>query len=345
MNPYLRVALGGRYEDAIIAVDTFSLVRTEAEIAANTVEGVNDESFFLPAGTLTWNFFEDMQLRLGYSQTITRPQFRELAPSLFTNPENDEQFFGNPFLKNTEIENYDARLEWYFARDQFLTLGAFYKDMQFPIEEVLQVAGDDVRRTSFFNAPASSLYGFEVEFERIFELSNWHSWEHLDSKDFIVRTNYTWSQSEVDANGPVPVNVGSPLNPVVDPNGDVSGIIVDGRSMQGQSEHLFNIQLGYEDFEARSRATFLVNFTGERIRQAENLAQQLPAIVERPPTMVDFLYAREFDFRGGTWELGFRAANLLDDEYEAVMEAGNGVVNIDTYNIGQTYEVTFKLRY
>ena len=37
----------------------------------------------LPAATVTWNFAEDMQLRLSASQTIARPQFRELAPQQF----------------------------------------------------------------------------------------------------------------------------------------------------------------------------------------------------------------------------------------------------------------------
>jgi hypothetical protein len=37
-------------------------------------------------GDITWNFMEDMQLRLHASKTIARPQFRELAPQQFLDP-------------------------------------------------------------------------------------------------------------------------------------------------------------------------------------------------------------------------------------------------------------------
>ncbi len=93
-----------------------------------------EEEYILPAGTITWNFAEDMQLRFGASKTIGRPQFRELAPQQYTDVESDRTFIGNPYLVDTEILNIDARWEWYFARDQYVTAGLFYKDLDKPIE-------------------------------------------------------------------------------------------------------------------------------------------------------------------------------------------------------------------
>ena len=101
------------------------------------MEGVIDQSDWLPALTITWNPIEDLQVRGGYSETLTRPQFRELAPAVFVNTETDATFFGNPYLVNASIKNYDLRGEYYFARDQFVTLGLFYKDLENPIEEIL----------------------------------------------------------------------------------------------------------------------------------------------------------------------------------------------------------------
>ena len=86
-----------------------------------------DEQYYLPSLTATWNFAEDQQLRIGASKTIGRPQFRELAPQSYTDPETDRTFIGNPYLVDTEILNLDARYEWYFANQQFLTAGVFYK--------------------------------------------------------------------------------------------------------------------------------------------------------------------------------------------------------------------------
>ena len=53
----------------------------------------------------------DLQVRAGYSQTITRPQFRELAPAFFVDEDTDLLLIGNPFLKNSELDNYDLRAE------------------------------------------------------------------------------------------------------------------------------------------------------------------------------------------------------------------------------------------
>ena len=48
--------------------------------------------------------------------------------------------------------------------NQFATLGFFIKDIEKPIEEVVNESGDLVI-TSFQNVPAAELRGFEIEYE------------------------------------------------------------------------------------------------------------------------------------------------------------------------------------
>src|SRR5690606_622331 len=117
---FLRAAVGVRYEDGKQIVDTFDLYAPDPNI-----ETTIRQDYWLPTGTLTWNFAENMQLRLGASKTISRPQFRELAPAQFTDVETDRTFVGNPYLTNSSLRNYDARWEWYFGADQYFTVGAF----------------------------------------------------------------------------------------------------------------------------------------------------------------------------------------------------------------------------
>ncbi|MHB1207376.1 MAG: TonB-dependent receptor domain-containing protein, partial [Rhodospirillaceae bacterium] len=88
---YVHAALGGRWEQGDQLVDTFDFYTPNT-----AVETTIKKSYFLPAGTLTWNFADDMQLRMGASKTIGRPQFRELAPSDFIDPDTDRTFVGNP---------------------------------------------------------------------------------------------------------------------------------------------------------------------------------------------------------------------------------------------------------
>ena len=197
LTPFLRIAAGARYEDFIQAIET-RVARGGDGIITPPIE----EASWLPAGTLTWNFADDLQLRLGYSETVNRPQFREVGPSLFTNTDTNEQFIGNPFLEITEITNIDGRLEWYFGRDQFVTAGLFFKDMDAPIEAI-NVGSGESRLVSFANIKAAEIQGFELEYQQNIPLQDWFGLGFLEDKDFAITTNYTYSDSEIDASDPI----------------------------------------------------------------------------------------------------------------------------------------------
>ena len=351
LTPFFRAAIGARYEDAIQVVQT-------REFPNGTFEGesgdftdptrVNgppiEEEEFYPAVTLTWNFADNLQLRAGYSQTITRPQFREIAPSRFVNTDTDQTFFGNPFLVNTELENWDARLEYYFGRDQFITLGLFYKDLENPIEEV--AAGDESGTTTFINVPGATVQGFEFEYQQTLPVHEWIDFTWFANKDVTIKTNYTYTDSEVDTDGEVllidrgAVATGGEL---VSVTREAAGFIEPNRRLQGQSEHLLNFQLGYYDSVARANANFLINIASERIRSGESpIRPARPAVLEEPPVSVDFVYSREFDLWEGAYEFGFRVQNIFGDEYEAFQSSGSERVDVDVYDVGTSISFSLK---
>ncbi len=339
ITPYLRAAVGGRYEDAIQAVDVLADL---SDRTGNVVEGVNETSDFLPALTLTWNPINEVQVRAGYSQTLTRPQFRELAPQEFVDTETDVNFVGNPYLKNASIKNYDIRAEYYFARDQFATFGLFYKDLENPIEEFL-VSVEPVR-TSFINVPAAKLYGFEVEYEQKLPMYDWTKWSFFNDRDLQVKTNYTWSDSEVDANGDVAINVGSPLFPSRGTT-PAAGRILDGRRLQGQSEHLFNLQIALLNEQANSELNLLVNYVSDRIRTGELLSLNVPAFIEQPPTTVDLVWNKGFEANGGEYEFSLNIENILGEGYQAYQELNGDRVDIDTYDQGTVVSFGLKRKF
>ena len=356
LSNFIRVAAGFRYEDSEQLVDNFSIAAsTAADAGLNTglepCPGTNEscinEDYFLPAATLTWNFADNLQLRAGYSQTITRPQFQELGAAFFTDTDRDISVFGNPFLVNTEIENFDLRLEWYFGREQFLTLGGFYKDLTNPIEESLSASGDDINVT-YINAPSAELYGFEFEYEQRFVMADLFGENRFTgAKDLVIATNYTWSQSEVSADGTVVIpGFGGAITPLTSA---ASSFFTDGRALQGQSDHIVNGQIGYVDEDARSRMFLLVNWSSERIRQVGLLVGggQVPDTVERLPVTIDFVYGKEFDFAGTTgWKLEAKVQNILGDRYEATADGTNGTsVPIDFYDLGQVFSASLSKRF
>ncbi len=346
--PYVRIAAGVRYEDGTQSIDNFNIAGINAPIANDPTmpEALIDESYFLPAATLTWNPVDDVQVRLGFSQTITRPQFQEFGDAFFTDTERDIQIFGNPSLTNTETDNFDARIEYYFGRDQFVTVGGFYKDMTRPIEEALFDTGDSLNFL-YINAPSAKLYGAEFEFEKRFVLAGTFKgggWlgQLGETKDLVFNANYTWSNSNVSADGDVTVNIPNASGSVTRP---AASFFPDDRPLQGQSDHLVNVQIGYEDFEAKSKAFFLLNWSSERIRQVSIVigGQPIPDVVERLPITLDFVYSRELDLPGGGWDLQAKVGNILNDDYEATADGANATsVPIDVYDLGTTFSLSLK---
>jgi TonB-dependent receptor len=249
--PLVRTTVGVRFEDGQQSVTPRDVFGGASTYKATEIE----EQYWLPSFTATWNFAEDQQLRFGASKTIGRPQFRELAPQAYTDPESDRIFIGNPYLVDTELLNLDARYEWYFARQQFITAGVFYKDMDKPVESVIVDVGNQ-RQQSFLNAPKATIMGAEVEVKKYFEFPD-QPMAFIANKRWLVQANYTYSDSEVKvSSGDTVLTLGGAGTPE-----QASFFIQDGSRLQGQSDHVANLQLGWEDDTARSQATIIVKST------------------------------------------------------------------------------------
>ncbi|MEO1309446.1 MAG: TonB-dependent receptor, partial [Pseudomonadota bacterium] len=195
----------------------------------------------------------------------------------------------------------------------------------------------------------STHIGFEFEYEQNLILADFFDQDMFETKDLILKANYTFTESDVSADGTVTTAIISsqdPVNPAAPSTTPASGFVEDGRRLQGQSDHLINLQIGLEDVEARSRATFLVNWASERIRQTANIITGAPDVLEKPPVTLDFVYSREFERFGGEWEFGFDVRNLLADDYEAIQEFDDGTTaNFDVYDLGRRFNVSLSRKF
>lgn len=330
--PLVRAAIGVRYEDAEQSVVPRDLFGGAPPFAPEPLEN----AYWLPAGTVTWNFYEDMQLRFGASKTIARPQFRELAPQQYLDPDSDRVFIGNPYLMDTELLNFDARYEWYFDRGQVITLGAFYKDIDRPIEAVINESGSTVQQT-YLNAPKATLYGVEVEAKKVFE--PFMDGPFFGTKRWLVQANYTYSKSEVKVD---PDDVVFPLAGGGSPR-PASELVRDGDRLQGQSKHLANLQFGWEDDQAQSQATLLVGYASDRITARGRPGQ--PDLVQDPGVMLDFTYRKGFTVRDYDLTFGIEARNLLDEDFVESQKLGGGEVFNNTYAIGRSLSMSLSARF
>lgn len=273
-----RLNIGARQEDFMQNVRTFDLFRDVEINAAQESEDI------LPAFTGTY-INGDHQFRIAYSETLSRPDFRELSPAAFTNPVTGREVVGNPNLKIANITNYDFRWEWYFGFGDSMSFGLFYKEFENPIESVVQ-PGAEARQT-FVNAEAGENAGVEFEVTKRLDFLGGRG------EDFYVQTNLAFIDSEVTI-----------------AEEDRNILTSTSRALQGQSDWLFNAQIGYEPFSGTT-ATLLYHYFGERISEVG--IEGAPDLVEEPFGELNTVFIHEFN---ETWRMTLKGKNLLDEKSE-----------------------------
>ncbi len=178
-----KVAVSGFYQQ----VDLITAPDGTQSTAAPTFTEVNEANTYtsvLPSLNVRGRLTDRLQLRFAASKNISRPDFNQLNPSLtITEPgtaQIDQQHVtstGNPYLKPMKSTNFDASLEWYFAKSGSLTVAGFYKDISNYIQTVITprnvtftdgvTATYDV--TTYNNASKAKVKGAEVAYQQFFD--------------------------------------------------------------------------------------------------------------------------------------------------------------------------------
>ena len=294
----VRWMLGTRYETTTQEITTPGLpegLRTTSL----------DNAGFRPGTELTYLIRDDLQLRGGFSQTVNRPDLRELAPQIYLNPSDRFLYFGNPNLKVAELLNYDLRLEWYHDGPDNVSVAAFYKDLTDPIEQILRPSGN---LRTFENAQSASIYGVEVAFRQsLAPLGRW-------ADEFYVRSNGAWIQSEAES---------SPDSTATNKK----------HSLQGQSDWVANAQITWEKLPWEMQTTLALNMQGERISDLGT--NGIDDAYEQPAPSLDFTLQKGLFFLGQELDLTFKARNLINPQFEVVR---NGVAE-RSYRTGSTFSI------
>jgi len=249
-------------------------------------------------------------VRAAFSQTVSRPEFRELAPFAFFDFSTVSVIYGNPDLRRALIRNYDARFEMFPDIGEILSASIFYKDFTDAIEEVIVPTTELTR--SYGNADKARNYGFELEMRKSLRfLGNTLS-------NFSLTANYSWIQSKVDLKG-------SSL-----------AIAKDGRRLQGQSPYMINLGLLYTSLQPGTSVSLLYNRFGERIAQVGSLYDD--DIIEMPRDLVDFTLSQNL---GDRYEFKISAKDILSRVQE-FMQADRKVKGNQK---GSTYSVGLSVKY
>lgn len=329
----VRFTAGLRYEDGSQRVTPIDLFGIGGE---SIIPTRIDQSYWLPAATLTWTVLDNLQLRLHASKTIARPQFRELAPQQYLDTETDRTFFGNQFLTNSELLNAETRIEYFFGPDQRLTVAGFWKKIERPIESVAFQQGGTFF-TTFANAPSARLYGVEVELQRYFSLDALSDAPFFAARRAVAIGNYTFSDSAIsvrDGDTTIPVGTGGLRVPA-------ANVFDDGTPLTGQSRHLVNLQLGLENTERLSQQTLLFTWSSRRISN-RGLGQQ-PDLIEEPGLRLDFVWREGLRLFGTEAELKFEARNLTGENYEEYQALNASRIDTNSYDVGRSFSLGIEI--
>ena len=276
-----RFNAGLRYEDNRQQVSTFAL----GAAASVPVVAAIQTGDWLPALGFTWLFAENDQLRATWSETVSRPDFRELSAAPYTDPELDLETIGNPDLKPSAIRHYDLRWEHYFSYSESLSVAAFLKNFELPIEKIQVPGTGDLQ--SLANAESARNYGFEIDYFRGLGFLN----SHLEA--FYTAANFSVIQSRIQLGRANDIQTN------------------DSRPLQGQSPTVLNLQLGYKTPDNRQEATLLYNVSGRRIARVGVFGA--PDVYEQAFDALDFNWRYQF---ADAWTLKLRLRNLLDPKVE-----------------------------
>lgn len=327
----LSIDAGVRYETAKQSVTPLSVFTVPSSSLAGTSL---ENDYWLPAATVTWEVAPQMQVRLHGSKTIARPQFRELIFQLYYDPESDRLFRGNPLLQDSTLLNAEARFEWYFASEQRVSVAGFYKKIDNPIEAFTGFS-DNQPQTSFANAPRAELYGAEFEVQKYFDLSGGSGF--FANRRLVVIANYTYTKSEIKVGAGDTVAIfGTSVQPA-------SNVFASGVPLTGQSDHIANLQIGFENPDSLSQQTLLLSYSSDRVTSRGPVGQ--PDIIERPGLRLDFVVRQGVKVAGQEVDLKFEARNITGRGREEFQQSGANRVDINSYDVGTSFSVSASLKF
>lgn len=255
---------------------------------------------------------EAFQVRLSASETVVRPDLREMSDVVYIDTELGMKVKGNSRLEFSELTHYDLRAEWFFDSGNNFTATLFYKDIANPIESTRLPGSDDDVILTFENSLSGEIYGLEMEILRDL------------GAGFFASSNLTLSESEI-----------------VSPEGQ--GYTNSTRPMTGQSEYVLNAQLGFDSEDGQHSASLVYNLFGERLFfAARNIGTHQDAY-EQPFNSLDLTYSW---YATDNVTTKIKLGNILNEErvFEQVNSNGESV-DILKQQVGTSFSLDVKYTY
>ena len=300
----LDIVFGTRLENASLPVESADSLYTAGKLSV------------LPSINLRYALRNKMNLRAAFTQTVARPNLRELAPFSNFDFRTGAFIVGNPKLKITSITNLDLRWEWMPRIGEILAISTYLKSFINPI--VLVNLGKSNPEFQYQNVDKAIVYGVELEYRKNLGFIS------PALNNFKLGANLSCIYSEVNIDAEELADIRS-INP------DAS----DKRTFFNQSPYIVNTNLVYSNSEKNIDATLSFNIFGDRLVIVGQ--EGTPDIFEQTRPKLDFTISKKIK---ENLSVRLSAKNLLDPEYKLQSSFNGNDYIYSNYNLGRTISMS-----
>ena len=278
------------------------------------------ENFYLPSLNIKYAINDEQNLRFTASQTVSLPEFKEVAPfvyeSITTRIGGNPDLLGstNPDFVNvgdksySKILNFDLKYEWFFSKNEIVSLGAFTKEIKNPINLVVGADATGTQRY-FRTGDKATIYGAEIEVRKNIITEN-------DNPKLSLGLNATYMHTEQDLYD----NINGTYNLSFNRSKD---------ELQGASPILLNADINYSPVfnNYKPTANLVFSYFSDRIDALGS--GQLGNVIEKSVSTLDFIWKNEINSK---FEINLSAKNLLNPTIKYVRETTLGDVVVTSAN-------------
>ncbi len=251
---------GARLENSLQQINSFDLSgRIPLSYQLKKID-------ILPSLHLIHRLSETANLRLSYSQTINRPELRELAPFSYFDFATQTSLTGNPNLRRALVRNYDLRFEIFPGLGELVSVSTFYKTITDAIEKVVISGVSLGAERTFANSDYAKIYGVELETRIALGFIGDYF------KNISINGNYSWIKS------------------IVNVKATETTIARKERPLQGQSPYVVNLGVYFVEPTLGTSFNIMYNRIGERIVEVATLYEE--DVIEQPRDIIDITVAQ-----------------------------------------------------
>jgi TonB-dependent receptor len=220
----------------------------------------NSYTDVLPSLNLRFFLADDLQLRFAAAKAIVRPTFSQMQSytnlsfnfeadgvTLKPDPSGKTGSGGNPQLKPTKSNQFDASLEWYFNPSSSLTFATFYKDIKDYIfmgngTETYTSGGQtyDFLVSRNMNGSKGTIKGFELAYTQFYDFLP-GAFSGLG-----LQANFTYVDSNGGKNTAININETAQLDGAADQT----------LPLEGLSKTSYNVAVIYEKYGISARLAY-----------------------------------------------------------------------------------------